>query len=619
MIGRRGALKLALGAACWPVLSGAAAAQGVEVTSHGLSAFGDLKYPADFRHFDYVEPAAPKGGVFSQQIASTAYNQTFNTFNSFNILILKGEGAAGVEQTFATLMARANDEPDAMYGLAAESVTVSADRLTYRFKLRAGITFHDGSPITAEDVAWTFTTLKAKGHPFISQTIRDMTEAVAEGPGVVRVVFSPKRSRDLPLVVAGLPILSKAYYATRSFEETTMEPVLGSGAYKVGRFEQGRFVELERVKDWWGAGLPTEVGQNNFDTIRYDYYRDRNVAFEAFKSGAFLFREEFTSRIWATQYDFPALKDGRVRQEVLTDLTPSGAQGWFLNTRLPKFRNVKIREALSWAFDFEWTNRTIMFDLRKRTWSYFQNSDMMATGAPSPEELALLEPYRADLPAEVFGEPWAPPASDGSGQDRRLLREAQRLFREGGLTLKDGKLVDASGTPFTLEFMDFEPGLEPHTNGLIKNLRQLGVDASIRRVDPAQYEARLKDFDFEVTTKRYSVGATPGEAAKLFWSSEAARTPGSQNLSGIADPVLDRLIDRMLQASSRSELTTVCRAIDRVLRAGRYWIPQWHSATHWFAYWDVYARPPEKPRYARGAPETWWLDTAKATRLGRGL
>jgi microcin C transport system substrate-binding protein len=599
-------------------LIGTSPANAGEVETHGLSAFGDLKYPKDFKHFDYVNPAAPKGGVYSSTVGQWITNQTPNTFNSLNVWILKGEGAAGVETTFATLMVRALDEPDAVYGLAAESVRVSADRLTYRFRLRDGITFHDGTPITAEDVAWSFQTLKAKGHPTISQTLRDMAGVAADGRDVV-VTFAPTRSRDLHLIVAGLPIFSKAYYSTREFDQTTMEPPLGSGGYRVGRFEQGRYIEYERVRDWWGATLPTEIGTGNFDVVRIEFFRDRNIAFEAFKAGDYLVREEFTSRIWATQYDFPAIADGRVKRVVLEDRTPSGAQGWFINTRRPKFQDTRVREALTYAFDFEWTNRTIMFGLRARTASYFQNSDMMAVGAPTGGELALLEPHRAKLPAEVFGEPWVPPVSDGTGSDRRMLQTADRLFREAGFTRKDGKLIAPNGEPFAIEFLDFEPGLEPHTNGFIQNLSRLGITAGIRRVDPAQYESRLDEFDFDMTVQRYSLGATPGEAAKLFWTSEAARTKGSKNLAGIADPVVDALIEKLVNAPTRNDLTTACRALDRVLRAGRYWVPQWFSGEHWFATWDVYGRPAEKPRYARGAPDTWWIDAPKAAALGKGL
>ena len=399
-------------------------AAGAEV--HGISAFGDLKYPADFKNFDYVNLAAPKGGMFSTIPSVRSYNQSYQTFNSLNAFILKGEGAQGMDLTFTALMARAGDEPDAMYGLAAKSVRISPDKLTYRFTLRPEAKFHDGSKITAHDVAWSINTLKAKGHPLVQVQMRDVKGAEALDDATVAVSFAEKRARDVPLYVAALPIFSKKYYATRPFDELTLETPLGSGPYKVGRYEVNRFIEYERVKDWWGADLPVCRGYYNYDIIRYEFYRDRDVAFEGFTGKNYLFREEFTSRIWATRYDFPAIKDGRVKREEVPDETPSGAQGWFINTRREKFKDPRVREALICAFDFEWTNKTIMYGAYARTHSMFQNSDMMVSGGPpTPEELKLLEPFRGQVPDEVFGEPFVPPITDGSGQDRALLRKAQ--------------------------------------------------------------------------------------------------------------------------------------------------------------------------------------------------
>src|SRR3979409_2513391 len=398
--------------------------------AHGISVFGDLKYPADFHHFDYVNAGAPKGGFFSLIPSVRAYNQSYQTFNSFNAYILKGEGAQGMDMTFAPLMVRAADEPDAMYGLIAKSVQISAEKPTYRFTLRPEARFHDGSKLTAHDAAFSLTTLKTKGHPLILQQMRDMVKAEAPDDATLVITFAEKRARDVPLYVAGLPIFSKAYYATRPFDETTLDTPLGSGPYMVSKFEVNRFIEFERVRDWWGADLPVNRGGYNFDTVRFDFYRDRDVAFEGFTGRNYLFREEFTSRIWNTRYDFPAMADGRVKRELLPDDTPSGAQGWFLNTRRDKFKDPRVREALGNAFDFEWTNKTIMYGAYVRTHSPFQNSDLMAIGPPSPEEVALLEPLRGKVPDEVFGAPFVPPVSDGSGQDRALLRRAVRLLPE---------------------------------------------------------------------------------------------------------------------------------------------------------------------------------------------
>ena len=593
--------------------SSAAAADAIE--THGLSAFGDLAYPVDFQHFRYVDPKAPKGGVFSQIGPNQLYNQNFLTFNSLNSFILKGDAAQGMELTFATLLAPSGDEPDAMYGLAADKVRRSADGLTYTFFIRPEAKFHDGSPLTAHDVEYSLTILKAQGHPLITQLLRDMLGAKADDDRSVTVTFAPKRARDVPLFVAGLPIFSRAYYAKRKFDESTLGPPLGSGAYRVGRFDAGRYIEYDRVKDWWGADLPVSRGQNNFDTLRFEYYRDREVGFEGFTAKSYLFREEFTSRTWKTRYNFPAARDGRVKTDTIPDDTPSGAQGWFINTRRKKFADRRLREALNNAFDFEWTNKTIMYGCYERTISVFQNSDMMAKGKPSAAELKLLEPLRGRVADEVFGEPYVPPVTDGSGNDRAILRKAVDLLAAAGCAVKDGKRVLPSGEPITIEFLLNEPTFEPHHLALIKNLATLGIAANIRLVDPVQYRARLDDFDFDITVERLSFSATPGDSLRSYFSSQAAALNGSNNLAGIADPVVDGLIESVIAADSRPALVTACRALDRVIRAGRYWIPQWYKATHWIAYWDVFDRPPAQPRYFRGIPDTWWYDPAKAAKL----
>jgi len=606
---------LALGAAGLVAsLSGGVCARDSD-ESHGMSAFGDLKYPADFKQFDYVEPNAPKGGVFSHVGSTRSFNQNFLTFNSLNTLILKGDGAQGMELTFASLMARAADEPDAMYGLAARAVQVSADGLIYRFSLRTGIRFHDGTPITGHDVAFSLHVLKEKGHPIAQQLLRDFTAAQAPDDATVIVRFAMNRARDVPLFVAALPILSRTYYSTRPFDETTLEPPLGSGPYKVGRFEPGRYIEYERVKDWWGADLPVSRGQNNFDLVRYEYYRDRDVAFEGFTGGSYLFREEFTSRIWATRYDFPAVRDGRVKQDVIPDDTPSGAQGWFFNTRREKLQDKRVREAFVYAFDFEWTNKTIMYGSYQRTHSVFQNSDMMAAGKPTPDETALLEPFRDRLSDEVFDEPFVAPVSDGSGQDRTLLRKATALLQEAGFLIRNGKRVTPKGERFSVEFLVDEPSFQPHHMSFVKNLGTLGIEASLRIVDPVQYRKREDDFDFDLIIQRFAFSSTPGDSLRSYFSSQAANLKGSQNLAGIADPVIDALIERIVAADTRSGLVTACKALDRVIRSGRYWVPHWYKASHWLAFWDVFGRPAIKPRFARGIPETWWYDREKAAKI----
>jgi microcin C transport system substrate-binding protein len=620
LLDRRHVLGLGVGAIGAALVRPSTAADaGAEV--HGLSVFGDLKYPADFQHFDYVNLAAPKGGTFSTIPSTKINNQSYQTFNSLNAFILKGEGAQGMDLTFATLMARAADEPDAMYGLAAKSVQISADKLTYRFTMRPEAKFHDGSKLTAQDAAFSLTTLKTKGHPLVLQQMRDMVKAEAPDDATLIVTFAEKRARDVPLFIVSLPLFAKAYYAGRPFDESTLDIPLGSGPYKVGKFEVNRYIEFERVGDWWGADLPVSRGIYNFDIVRYEFYRDRDVAFEGFTAKNYLFREEFTSRVWATRYDFPAVKDGRVKLETIPDDTPSGAQGWFINTRREKFRDARVREALTQAFDFEWTNKTIMYGAYARTHSPFQNSDMMANGPPSPEELKLLEPFRGQVPDDVFGPPFVPPVSDGSGQDRTLLRKASQLLLDAGLPIRDGKRVLPNGEVFRIEFLLDEPSFEPHHAPYIKNLGTLGIEAALRIVDPVQYRARVEDFDFDITVERFSMSATPGDAMRPFFSSQAAATKGSYNLAGIASPAIDALIEKIIGADNRTDLTTACRAFDRVFRAGRYWVPQWYRTNHPLAYWDVFDHPKSLPRYqidnyssSVGERILWWYDLAKAAK-----
>ncbi|MEQ9143119.1 MAG: extracellular solute-binding protein [Parvibaculaceae bacterium] len=588
--------------------------------SHGLSIFGDLKYAPGFAHFSYVNPEAPKGGTFSQIGPNWIFNQSPLTFDSLNSYILKGNGAMGAELTFDTLMSRSGDEPDAVYGLVARTADLAADGNSVVFDLRPEAHFHDGTPLTAEDAAFSFMLLKEKGHPLIALSLREMETAEALGPQTLKVTFTGDQTRDLPLLVAQLPIFSKAYYSSHAFDETTLEPPLGSGPYKVGAFEQGRFITYERVDDYWARDLNVNVGRWNFDEIRYEFYRDRTAQFEAFKAGEYLLREEFTSKVWATEYNFPAVEDGRVVLLTTRDDTPSGAQGWFLNTRRPQFADVRVREALGLAFDFEWTNRNHFFDLYTRTGSYFENSTMRAEGEPSPEELALLEPYRDQLPERVFGPAIEPPVSNGSGKDRRLLLRAGRLLDDAGWTIVDGKRRNADGEVLTVEFLNDAPTFERVISGFQANLQQLGIDARIKPVNSAEFQERVKTFDFDIVTRRFSVAATPGVEVRSYWSSESAEMPGSSNLSGIADPVVDALAEKVISAATREDQVIAARALDRVLRAGFYWVPHWYKAAHNLAFWDVFARPEKAPRYSRGSAmpdsrgviDTWWIDPAKA-------
>ncbi|MFN3890105.1 MAG: extracellular solute-binding protein [Beijerinckiaceae bacterium] len=613
-ISRRIALKLAAGAAAGLASPRIALSQEAEL--HGLSTFGDLMLPPDFKHFPYVNPNAPKGGVLRIQIKNTGGNQNFETFDTLHIFSFKGDGAAGMDATFDTLMAGSSDEPNSMYGLVAKSVRVSDDKLTYRFTLRPEARFHDGSRLTARDCVFSFTALKEKGHPIYRSLLRDFAGGEAEGDHVLTVRFAPTRGRDVHLLVGGLPIFSEAWWKGRDFEATTLDAPLGSGPYRVGRFETGRFIEFDRVTDYWGAKLPVNIGQNNFDRIRYDYFRERQIAFEAFKSGQMNFQEEFTARFWATGYDFPAVRDGRVQRVELPTGGAVGTQGWIFNTRRQKFSDPRIREALNYAFDFEWTNRNIMYSAYRRLTSYFENSDMKARGKPGPEELALLEPFRGQVPEEVFGEPWVPPVSDGSGSDRNLLRRANDLLMAAGCKREGSRIRLPDGSPFEIEFLDSQGALKPHTEPFQANLRRLGIESQFRQVDAAQYKRRLDGFDFDIITMALGGSLTPGDGLRNIYSSQAAKTPGSRNLGGIASPAVDALVERIARAQTREELNVSARALDRVLRAGRYWIPMWYKDRALIAHWDVFGRPEKTPKYGNGAPGLWWWDADKARKIG---
>jgi microcin C transport system substrate-binding protein len=616
VLSRRAVLRFGAAGLVLPrFLMPAAQAASQETETHGLSIFGDLAMPEGFSHFPYVNPDAPKGGEISLQVSATAGNQNFTTFNTLNIYILKGDGAAGMGAIFDSLMAGSGDEPDSMYGLLARAVRVSADKTVYRFLLRKEARFHDGSRLTARDVAFSLNLLKKKGHPSIRQTLRDLDAAEAEAEDIVMVRLKPQHSREAILIIAGQPVFSAAYYTSHPFDETSLQPPLGSSAYKVGAFDTGHFISFDRVPDYWGKDLAVNVGQANFDRIRFEYFGDRKVAFEAFKSGVFTFREEFTSSVWATGYDFAAVKDGRIIRATLPDESPMGTQGWFLNVRRDKFKNPKIRQAIGLAFDFEWTDANIMYGVYARTTSFFQNSPMAAQGSPAPEELALLEPIRSELDPSVFGEVYVPPVSDGSGQDRELLRRASQLFSEAGCKRTGTLLALPDGKPFEIEFLDFDNALEPHTAPFIKNLKLLGIEARYRVVDAAQYKRRLDDFDYDVVTSRFGLGLTPGEGMRSTFGSEAASLPGSRNVSGIANKVVDALIEKALVAETREQLTFICRAIDRILRSGHYWVPMWNKPNHLVAYWDLFNRPERSPRYEIGVVSTWWYDEEKAKRI----
>lgn len=588
----------------------AAAAQAPATKRHGLSAFGALKYPADFAHFDYVNPDAPKGGRLS--MIGTAGRITFDSFNSY---ILKGDAAQGLEYLFDSLMVRADDEPDAVYGLVAKAATVATNKRSVTFDLRPEAKFSDGTPLTAYDVVWSFETLKTKGHPVYRSILRDVEKAEVVDAHTVRYTFKGNLLRDLPLNVAVLPIFSQAYYQTVEFDTTSMVPPVGSGPYKIIDFKPGTSVTYKRRDDYWAKYLPVNVGRYNFDELKYEYFRDRTAELENLKNGSFDLREEFTSVDWATAYNIPAVRDGRLKRVTLPDFRPSGAQGFFINTRREKFQDPRVRKALDYAFDYEWSNKNLFYGLYKRTSSYFENSPLKAEGPPSAAELALLEPFRDKLPTEVFEAPYIPPVSNGSGSDRRLLRKASNLLKDAGWSLKGGKLVNPQGEPLKIEFLLFSQTFVRVVEPYINNLKLLGIQATIRLVDPSQYERRVKSFDYDITTQRYVLSLTPGAEMNNYWSSSSAKIDGSFNLAGIQDPVVDALIDEIMAANTREELQVAARALDRVLRAGHYWVPHWYKASHNVAHWNKFSWPKTKPKYDRGIIETWWYDDQKAANL----
>jgi len=619
-IKRRDFLGLCGGAAAAAVLpaSGSRAAVKRGVPLHGLSAFGDLKYAPDFQHFDYASPKAPKGGLFNFSPPNWAYNQNVETFNTLNSFVPNSDAPPRMELCFDSLMTRAIDEPDAIYGLLAESVTVSEDGNSYIFKLRPNIRFSDGSPLTAEDVAFTYTLFKEKGHPSLLLPLRFLDEAVADGPSMVRLTFSGRQSDRTILSVATFPIVSKAFFTKNPFDGSQLNPPLGSGPYKVGHFRAGQSIDYQRRYDYWGEDLPVNRGLNRFDTIRIEFYRNRQAGFEAFKKGNVLYREEFTSKTWATEYDFPAIAEKRVVKRTFPTEKQPSMQAWALNLRRRQFQDVRVRRAIGLCFDFEWTRRNFFYGSYDRSQSLFEGSDFVATGKPSSAELNLLEPLRGKVPDEVFGDPYEQPVSDGSGRDRKLLRRALALLNQAGWKRQGSFLVNAGGGRLSLELMVDDPVFVRVEQPFVDNLRAIGIDASIRLVDSAQYQERQSKFDFDMVgiAARFSATPTREELAHYF-SSEAADTPSSRNLPGTADPAVDALIDAAGKATDRSGLTTAMRALDRVLRAREDWIPNWYLANHRTAFWDMFGFKEDKPDYGFPVETLWWVDEKKAKAIGK--
>lgn len=583
-------------------------AQGSITRSHGLSSFGELALPADYAHFPHVNLDAPKGGTLSFQPGTRFMNQNFNTFNTLNGFVNRGDGALRVELGFDGLMTASGDEVDSFYGALAEWVEFTDDGLTYDFKIRPEARFHDGSRVMASDIAWSMQTLAEQGHETLKPGLAPVESAEALEEDLLRVRFSEGRPRTAHLAILGLPTFSEAFWQGKDFEASTLEPILGSGPYQVGNFEVGRFIEYDRVEDYWAADMPFARGTSNFGTIRINYFRDRDVAFEAFKAGEMNVRQESVSRLWATAYDFPRVESGEVIQSTIENETPRGAQGAFFNTRRDKFADRRLRQAIGLLFDFEWTNERIFFGLYKRTQSMFQNAPYMAEGMPSEAELAILEPFRADLLPETFDEPYIPPISDGSGSDRQLLGEANRLMREAGWTLDGGRRVNADGEQLAVEFLLASQAFERIYSPMVQNMQRLGIDASLRIVDPTQYQSRINNFDFDVVGLNLAPNLTPGSSMRAIYGSRSANQPGAWNVAGIAVPTIDALIEMAEGADTLDELYTIMSAMDRVLRPYHFWIPQWHSGAHWIAHESRIRRPETVPRYSLPIETHWWME-----------
>ncbi len=575
--------------------------------SHGAAMHGDLKYPPGFKHLEYVNPGAPKGG--------TVRLSTLGTFDSFNSFIVKGNPASGLSFLYDNLMHSAADEAFSQYGQLAQSVEMPKDRSWVAFTLRAQARWHDGKPVTVEDVIYSFDLLVKKGTPFYRFYYGNVADVMKTGPRTVRFNFKPGENRELPLILGQLTVLPKHYWQGRDFSKTTLEPPLGSGPYKIASFEPGRSIILKRVKNWWGRDIPVNRGQYNFDIIRYDYYRDSTIALQAFKKGEYDYRAENSSKAWATQYDFKDVKTGLVRAEKINHNRSTGMQAFVFNTRREKFKDPRVRRALAFGFDFEWSNKNLFYGQYSRTRSYFDNSELAATGLPDSDELKLLEPFRDQLPPDVFTKEYNPPKADGSGNIRRNLRAASKLLSQAGWIIKGRKRVfEATGKPLEFEVLLLSPLFERIVLPFAKNLEKLGVKLKVRTVDPSQYRRRLDTYDFDVIVGGAGQSLSPGNEQRSYWGSKAANMEGGRNRIGIKDPVVDALIEKVIAAPDRKSLVTSVRALDRVLQWGHWVIPHWHIKYDRIAFWDKFGRPAITPIQGNQFL-AWWVDEKKEAAL----
>ena len=578
------AVLLPLSPACW-------------AQSHAIAMHGEPKYRGGFRHFDYVNPDAPKGGEL--RLAAEG------SFDSFNPFIPKGAPAAGSTSMFESLLVSSADEPFTEYGLLAETIETPKDRSWALFTLRREARWHDGRPVTPEDVIFSLETLRKHGQPFFRFYYQAITKAEKVGARQVRFTFGAGDNREMPLIAGQLPILPMHYWKGKDFTRTTLEPPLGSGAYRVAGFETGRFVELERVRGYWGRDLAVNRGMHNFDRIRYDYFRDDTVIREAVKAGSIDLRVENQAKAWAVDYDTPAVREGRLIKRAFDHDRPSGMQGFAMNTRRAAFQDPRVRQALGLAFDFEWSNRNLFFGQYQRSESYFANSELAATGLPDAAERKLLDPWRGAIPEEVFTEEYRAPWTDGSGWPRDNLRRAFALLEEAGWVVRDLRLVNGkTGEPLSFEILLVGSGFERIVLPYVRNLRRLGIEARVRVVDSSQYINRLRSFDFDMIVAVWGQSTSPGNEQRDFWGSVAAKTPGSRNYTGIASPAVDALIDAIISAPDREGLVTRTRALDRVLLWSHIVVPNWHSPVDRIVFWDKFGFPDKIPM--QGTSTDWW-------------
>lgn len=583
-------------------LTGAEAEQPI-ATTYALSLHGAPKYGPDFKHFEYVNPNAPKAGELR--------NYAIGTYDTLNPYTLKGISAAGLGYMYDTLMTSSADEPYTEYGLLAETAEVPADNSWVVFTLRQEARWHDGRPITADDVIFSFETLKTKGHPQYRFYYASVKQAVKVGPRKVKFVFTEGQNRELPHIIGQLPVLPKHYWQDREFDKTTLEKPLGSGPYRIAQMAIGRSITYERDPQYWGRDLPVNRGQYNFNRIRFEYYRDTTVALQAFLAGRYDFRLENTAKDWATAYNTPAVRQDLIHKEEIPHSRPQGMQGFVFNIRKPIFQDSRVRRALAYAFDFEWSNKNLFYGQYSRTKSYFANSELAAVGLPGPQELEVLEPLKGQIPEEVFHHEYHPPMTDGSGYIRKQLGQAFKLLKQAGWTIENGRLLnEQTRQPFTFEILLSSPNWERITLPFIKNMAHLGIDARLRTVDSAQYQQRIEEFDFDMVVDVFPQSSSPGNEQREFWGSTAADQPGSRNTIGINSPAVDRLIDLIIAAPDRNSLIARTRALDRVLLWGHYVIPHWHLRHFRVAYWNKLSRPEANPPYNLPL-DAWWINPAK--------